>query len=203
MDRWFASLPKPLLALGVIIIGFVVIVLSDPPRTICDSQLEVYRESQQDFLFFRRGAGNSTKPALMGELIFRCRGDNSPGGCFELFQRLKKMQADLVTIPGHCSADAMEDANISGGLLQGVRLMAQIAWGEAGPTSSMRRNGWLDASDVALFCDLKKSAVRLMGSEEFNAWRDGLIAGFPGADLLEGDQVYQRSLFATPCNDYR
>ncbi|MES2964928.1 MAG: hypothetical protein V4760_13640, partial [Bdellovibrionota bacterium] len=119
------------------------------------------------------------------------------------FQRLKKMQADLVNVPGHCSEDAMADAKISGGLLQSLKLMGQIAWGENGPTSILKRSGWLDASDVALFCDLKKSAIRLMGKLEFETWRDSVVATYPGADLLEGDQAYQRSLFATSCNDYR
>jgi hypothetical protein len=203
MDQFFASIPKPLLALGAIVIGFVVIVLSDPPRTVCDEQLELVRESQRDFLISRKGAGNSTKPALIGELFSRCKADNSPGGCFELFQRLKKMQADFVSIPGNCSETAVADGNLKGGLLGSIKLMAQIAWGEAGPTSTLKRNGWLDASDIALFCDLKKTATRLMGPAEFEAWRNGVVAGLPGADVLEGDQAFQRSLFATPCSEYR
>lgn len=203
MDRFFASIPKPLLALGAIVIGFVVIVLSDPPKTVCDGQLELVRESQGDFLYFRKGAGSATKPALIGELITRCKADNSPGGCFELFQRLKKMQADLVSIPGNCSETALADGNIKGGLLGSIKLMSLIAWGEKGPTSILKRSGWLDASDVALFCDLKKTATRMMGPTEFENWRNGVVAGLPGADLLEGDQPFQRSLFATPCNEYR
>lgn len=203
MDQFFASLPKPVLALGVILIGFALIVFNDPPRTVCDGQLELIRESQEEFLYFRRGAGGATKPALITELITRCKGDNSPGGCFELFQRLKKMQADLLNIPSSCSEDAMSDGNIKSGLLGSLKLMSQIAWGENAPTSVLKRNGWLDASDLALYCDLKKSAVRFLGQETFEEWRNGVISGLPGADLLEGDQPYQRSIFATPCSEYR
>jgi hypothetical protein len=203
LDQFLASIPKPLLVVGAIIIGFVLIVANDPPRTVCDGQIDVIRESQEEFLFFRRGAGGATKPALISELFARCRADNSPGGCFELFQRLKKMQADLVVIPGDCSEDAMNVSNIKGGLFGSLQLMAQIAWGESGPSSVLKRNGWLDASDVALFCDLKKSGLRFMGKESFDVWRDSVVSQLPGADLLEGDQPYQRSLFAAPCSEYR
>ena len=203
MDQFFSSLPKPVLAIGAILIGFIVIVLSDRPRTVCNTQLDVVKESQQDFLFFRHGAGNSTKPAEIGELVSRCKGDNSPGGCFELFQKLKRLQADLVNVPNECAEDAMGVGQLKGGLLQGMSLMAQVAWGEKGPTSFLKRNGWLDASDVALFCDLKKSAIRMLGQDAFQAWRDSAIAALPGSDVMEGDQAYQRSLYSAPCSEYR
>lgn len=203
MEQFFSSLPKPVLAIGAILIGFAFIILNDRPRTVCDTQLDVVKESQQEFLFFQRGAGGATQPAQVMGLISRCKEDNSPGGCFELFQKLKRMQADLVNIPNECAEDAMNIGQLKGGLLQGMNLMAKVAWGEKGPTSFMKRNGWLDASDVALFCDLKKSAIRMMGQEAFEAWRDSAIAALPGSDVLEGDQPYQRSLYSAPCSEYR
>lgn len=203
MNQWIAGLPKPLLAVIAIVFAFVVIVLNDPPKTVCDSQLANLRESQREFLYYRSGAGGANQPALVNELYALCQSNNSPGGCFELFQRLKKLEADLNQVPAGCAVEAGEDPQVRGWLLKSLKLMTRIAWGDQGPQSSMKRQGWFDSSDVALFCGLKKLTTKFLGEEEFVPWRDAVVAELPGAEKLEHEQVWQRSLFATPCEAYR
>lgn len=61
MDRIFTMFAKGTIA--TVLIGggiFYLVVLYDPPRTICDSQLEVFREAQKLFLFAdKKGTGTA------------------------------------------------------------------------------------------------------------------------------------------------
>ena len=203
MDRWIASIPKPLFALIVIIVGFVVIVLNDPPRTVCDAQLDALNDTQREFLYSRSGAGRTTKAPLVVELYDLCESNNSPGGCFELFQRLKKLELDLANVSVNCADELEKDSQIKGWLLKNLKLMVRIGWGDQPPAPNGKRPSWFDASDLALFCDMKKTALRLLQEEKFDEWRDGVVTALPGADHLEIDQARGRSLFATPCEFYR
>jgi hypothetical protein len=65
------------------------------------------------------------------------------------------------------------------------------------------KHSWFDASDVALFCDLKNSAIRMYGNEEFTAWREARMAEFPSADRLTRKDVWEKSIFSTSCDSYR
>lgn len=202
MDQFLSTLPKSVIAFGAILIGFVFIVLNDPPKTVCDSQLELFREAQKSFLYPQKGSGLE-RPALIKELVEVCQHDNSPGGCFELFVRLKKLAVDLNNIPRQCSEKASAEPEISRWLWRSLKLMAQMAWGERAPASYSDKHGWFDGSDVALYCDLKKNAERLFGQEAFASWREGVIHELPQSDRLTREQLWSKTLFSTPCDSFR
>lgn len=199
MDRFISSLPKSVIALAVIIAGFVGIVLNDPPKTTCDSQLELFTKGQGEFIYGKAGLARP----IAKQLFSTCKSGNSPGGCFELFVRLRKLNDDLESIPRQCADVMAKDEPLKSWLLSGLKLMTTISWGDRGPASVNRRGGWFDSSDLSLFCDLKKNATLLYGVEEMEPWRENVIGLLPEADKMDHEQLVQKTLFATPCEAYR
>jgi hypothetical protein len=200
---FIASVPKSIIAIVVLILGFVLIVYNDPPKTVCDSQMDLFRQSQKEFLYSRPGPNQTTQGPLLTELYELCQAGNSPGGCFEFFVRLKKMNQDLDTIPRQCNETAAEEKVIKTALLSSMKLMSRISWGDRGPASTYKRTAWLDMSDLAVYCGLKKQATRIYGKEFYEDWQSKVISSLPEAENLEPEQALQKSLFATPCDAYR
>jgi hypothetical protein len=203
MDQFFATLPKPVLAIGAIVIGFFVIILMNPPKTVCDSQLELFRQSQKEFLYPEAKVAGEKAPPEAKRLLETCKATNSPGGCFELFGSLKKLNADIENVQRQCTAEVMAEPPVKKWLFESLKLMVEIPWGSRGPASALQKNGWYDSSDLALFCSLTKSASRLMGDEEFKQWRETVMTELPSETPLERSQTWSRSMFSVGCRAYR
>ena len=199
MDQFLSSLPKTVLALGAITIGFFLIVMFNPPHSVCDSQLEIFREAQKIFIY-KQG---KDRPPLAKSQFDLCLADNSPGSCFEFFQGLKKLSIDLRNIPSSCSASAAGETEVNTWLWQSLKLMVQVAWGPKAPSSYSEKHSWFDASDIALFCGLKKDAVRIFGEEQFATWREDVMKSLPQAESMQRDQIWHKSILSTSCEAYR
>ena len=203
MNHFFATLPKTVIAIAAIVAGFGLILVYDPPRTVCDSQMELFHESQKAFLYSAAGGTGFGKKPMVNELYEICKTSNSPGGCFELFDKLKKLSVDLRTIPTQCAQAAAGDTAVKEWVWKNLKLMTQISWGDRSPASNGGKHSWYDASDISLYCDLKENAVRLFGNESFSEWREAQMLGFPQAEKLTRDQVWQKSIFSTSCESFR
>ncbi|MES2855159.1 MAG: hypothetical protein V4692_04820 [Bdellovibrionota bacterium] len=203
MDQFLASLPKTVVAVAVIVIGFLLIVMMNPPKTVCDSQLELFRESQKEFLYPVGLVAGEKKPPEAKRMFELCQSSNSPGGCFELFHNLKKLNADLVNVPAQCGSEALGEPAVKEWLFKSIKLMVQIPWGQRGPATVLQKTGWFDSSDLALYCDLSKTSSRLMGAEAFKAWRETVVSELPGIETGSREQVWGRSLFSIGCAAYR
>lgn len=203
MDRFFESLPNWLKALGILVAALGVIIMMNPPATVCDAQMQIFRESQKAFLYPPRSEGGVQLPPNVKQMTDLCMGDNSPGGCFELFIGLKKMAVDMRNIPEQCVETAGSEPEIAKWLWGSLKLMVQLAWGERAPASYMQKNGWFDASEVTLFCDLRRHAVRMYGRDHFAQWQETMLTSMPKAETLTREQVWPRSILSTPCDSYR
>jgi hypothetical protein len=202
MDQFLASAPRLLIAIGAIAIGFALIVVFNPPASVCDSQMDLFRQAQRVFLY-PSNEKNISKPALVKSLYDVCLQDNGPGGCFELFDGLKKLSIDLGNISRECSEVVAQEGPLNEWLKKSVKLMVQLAWGGRAPASYNERNGWLDSSDVALFCSLRERVIQIYGNGAYVDWRESVLNGLPMADKMEREQKWQRSLFSTQCDSYR
>jgi hypothetical protein len=202
MEQLLASLPARVIAIGAIIIGLILILINDPPKTICDTQLEVFKEAQQRFLFKSQINGISRTAAVEKQLE-TCRGSAGPGGCFELFEMLKRMLADLENVPRQCSAAAGELSEVRRALYESARVMALMAWGDRAPVAYTQRYGWFDSADIALFCRIKHQATSLYGKEEWEQFRNSVSRELPQANTLTPEQVWQRSIFSTSCQGFK
>lgn len=203
LDQWLNSLPKTVIALVAIAIGFFVIVQSDPPRDVCDAQLELFKQQQADFLY---GSPDDVKPkrrAVAQALYDRCKLEPSPGGCFDFMMRLRKMNADLAAIPSKCAEKVADDDLLKSWLRKSMKLMALISWGDRGPASVTKKNGWFDESDLSTYCGLMKHSTRLYGVDEMDEFRRTTLEALPESDKLDHETALQKSLLSVSCDAYR
>ncbi|HMN66903.1 MAG TPA: hypothetical protein PKC28_00030, partial [Bdellovibrionales bacterium] len=108
MDKFLANAPKSTLAFIAVVGGILLIVFSQPPASICDSQIEVIKKSQDAFLYKdpKYPKAKTLKTTRYEYLRDHCKTTNSPGGCYELFQEMKVLLQDLNTLPEECAAAA-------------------------------------------------------------------------------------------------
>ncbi len=202
MDQLLRNLPARVVAIGAILIGLLLIVLNDPPRTVCDSQLQVFAESQKRFLYPSEKNGVGLRPEF-DKGIELCKREPTPGGCSEFFEKIKKMTEDIENLPRSCAENAAATAEIQRGLWLSIDLMVRLAWGEKPPLTYAQRNGWLDMADVALFCRLKRQATDIFGVERWNEFRNSILGQLPGATPIGFEQAWQRSILSTTCDNFR
>lgn len=201
-EQFIASIPKPILVLCILLLGLGVFILSDPPRTICDGHIEQFREQQRETLYATSKESGLGKRGAIKALFETCQADNSPGGCFEFFARLRKLAIDIDRLPSECSESAANEEVLKLWLFKGLQLMSEIAWGDHGPATSNTRNGWFDSADISLFCRLHRLANRLYGKEAMLEWRNSLLDRFRGADTMNREQVYSKSMFSVNCSGF-
>ncbi|MDX9731051.1 MAG: hypothetical protein RBT63_04710 [Bdellovibrionales bacterium] len=198
MDEFLRRAPRTLLALGALLVGFILIIAFNPPRTVCDEQLDLFRASQRMFL----GAqSQKVTKSLADEQFDLCKADNGPGGCFDFFLNLRGMVDGLERIPRTCAETVGAEPTIQKWLLRALTLFAQVAWGESttGSYYTSRKHGWLDAADFRLFCRMKTMAVRLYGDDSFHVFRESVLNSLPGADKMTREQKWSRSIFSSSC----
>lgn len=202
LDRFLANLPKNILATLIVGGGIFFIILVDPPHTICDAQLDTFKEAQLGFVYL--DPQNKSVQTTDYELLTKqCRVSNSPGGCYELFARLKALISDIESIPKECTSKAAGEGKVRKLLWEALDLMAKLAWGEKPPQSYYEKFGWLEPPDLLLYCDLRRTVVRLYGKPAWEQFREGLFKTLPGATGLQRTQVWEHMLLSINCDQYR
>ncbi|NJL25126.1 MAG: hypothetical protein HC902_08090 [Calothrix sp. SM1_5_4] len=200
--NWLYTLSKNTLAFVVIAGGILFIIVSSPPHTVCDSQLRVLRESQKRFLYKDPENSKVIKTTTYEYLRDRCKMTNNPGGCYELFQRMKGFLDGIGTLPSECSASAGRVSEYKRALWETSELIVRLAWGEQPPTAYHAKFGWLDTADVALYCRLKYRISQVYGEAAWNDFRERMMRELPGAKDLPRNQVWEMSLFSENCARY-
>ena len=204
MGAFFRSLPKNILAFLAIAGGIVFIVLQDPPKSVCDSQVNLIKEMQSAFLykdeFFPKSKViKTTKYQYLRE---RCKSTNDTGGCYELFQEMKNLLRDVATLSRECASAAGGVKEIRTAIWETLDLIVRLAWGEKPPSAYSAKFGWLDTADVSLYCKLKERAQLVFGEPAWNSFREKMMADLPGAKELPRNQVWDMSLLSENCARY-
>jgi hypothetical protein len=201
VDKLFAIFPKNVLAFLLIAGGILFIVLSQPPHSVCDSQMEVVNRNQLHFLF-KDPKSKAIKTTKYETLRDHCKLTNNPGGCYELFQELKTMVYDLRTLSSECSAAISGTSEYKRALWDSAEMMVRLAWGEKPPSSYSSKLGWLEVADVSLFCRMRELLVAFYGDSAWESFRERLMKDLPGARELNRNQVWELSLFSENCARY-
>lgn len=206
MDQWLRSLPKGVVAFVAIALGIVGIIFFNPPRTLCDTQLELLSKSQEGFLSPDPNSRVS-KTSGFQRLSDHCKTTNSPGGCYELFQRMNKLLDDLKKVPDECvpevssggvtNTDALKPA-----LYKTLKLLAQLAWGESPPRNHFDKLSWLDAADISLFCRLKSTVQRTYDKSDWETFQESLFRDLPGAAQLPRGTAWNAMILSLNCSRY-
>jgi hypothetical protein len=213
MGQFLEMIPKNILAFAAIVGGILFIVfVIQPPHTLCDSQVEVINKAQENFLAenarSKRLLSGKTDKALSTRyerLRDQCDATNDPGGCYELFQEMRTFLRDLNSLTAECSTALANSGPYGKALRETLERMVRIAWGSAPPASYTVKFGWLDASDINLFCRLKDRYVTFYGEDGANGWerfRENLMQSLPGAKDLPRNQIWDLSIFSTVCARY-
>lgn len=201
-----------------LIAGIAAIIATNPQYTACQAQTEIFQKSVTQEIYGRRGQRMGFSPKVAGQ-ISSCKQGNGPGGCFELFRTLRKVMRELRQFDESCNADLAAIGEVRAAIQSPMGLMVQVAWGEQPPESTEKRYGWFEASDVALFCQLRESYLRLYGEEEFTNFRMQVMSTLPGEAptfengvcsnceyrkkapaVMSPEEIHKLSLFAAPCS---
>lgn len=200
-----SRLPKPLLATLAIFVGILFFILNDPPKTLCDQQLEDFKKSQKEFLYkvvaneFREG----DKTSRDVQLSDMCKRTNSPGGCYELFYQVKQALQGIEGLNHECRQPVAELPAVKRLVWSTLDLMVNIAWSEKPPANYNERLNWLSVDDLFVFCRLKLWALLLYNSEPWESFREKTLNQLPGSQQLSRTDKWQLSLFSLNCQNYQ
>ncbi len=190
------QVPRLLLGFIVILIALFVLVFRDPPTTLCDIQMEEVKKRLVDG-FLRDGSRGKYESGI-NTAFDNCLKSNSPGGCFDIFSRLNYFEKQIQSVPTQCGGHA-EALFVRKALLKALRLMIKIAWGEAPPVNRYNKTSWLDASDIGLFCRLKRQFTRLYGESQWKGFATSLIPKLPDSQTLPKKEQWDLSMFSYSC----
>lgn len=202
MDRLLSSLSKPILVGLLLVGGLIFIVFLQPPHSICDTQIELFRQRLEGQLFSKTEKNVERKARFAG-LLERCKTSNTPGGCFELFHLFRLVYQELLKIPRDCSDQVSQINEVSFVVLQVPELLSRIAWGEEPPNSYLEKYGWLENSDMALFCDFKRLIVTYYGAQKWNEIQEKMFATLPKANTMDRQKIWDRMLFSSRCEQWQ
>jgi hypothetical protein len=220
MENFFNSLPKPVLAILVIIAALIFFMLNDPPHTVCDVQVENLKGALKGQLF-PATVNKNRIPPLIVRAQEACQQGNSSGSCFEYFSILRKAARDIKNYSSDCRSELIGVSEVRKALRDGVSLMAKMSWGSHPPEPGMARFGWLSDSELGLFCMIKDIYSQSLGEEAWNEFRLSIFKELPGdfplkpgngnigneppkviASMTEKD-IWARSIFSVRCENYR
>lgn len=184
-------------------LGFVVILLvmgglyyNDPPKTLCDIQMQSISKQLANGFFSETSDGTYGRSANAAKKF--CMSTNSPGGCHDMFKRLIYFEKQIRTLPAECGS-APAAAIIQSVLQKSLKLFVEIGWGSQPPRDKFNNTSWLDTSDLGIFCRMKTQYQRLYGKQAWKELTWSIIASLPEAQTLERRQQWERSLFSYQC----
>lgn len=202
MVEWFKALPKTVFVTLVLATGVFIIVILDPPLSVCDTQVKAFDEKTQDFLKVDLIKKPNRKQSRYAKLIDTCKVTNTAGGCYELFLSMKQLLKETALVSPECTTQLSSHTELNEALWQSVDLMARLAWGEKPPAMFTLKAGWFDPADLNLFCEMRRTAISISGEKNWNTYVETYFEKLPGAKTLERTEAWQRMLFSINCASY-
>lgn len=202
LDDLVQSIPRPILVIGILFGAVVLLLLFNPPHTICDTQSEDFQKRQTGFLYIRPNAKRPKSISIFAEQFENCRNPgDSPGACYTLFSGVRQVMSDVKAVDRSCQKIVGDLPETRKALFGVAELMAKLAWGRKPPTDSIERRGWLDNTDVKMFCDLQSFIKLVYGEPSFEAFRERVMGDLPDAKTLDRKNLWERSLFSETCRE--
>ncbi len=203
MNSFFRTLSKTTLAMIIIAGGIFLLILIDPPHTLCDTQVSEFKKKQKTFLISGdKKILNKKTPPSIDKLIKSCVENNSPGGCLEYFYKLKTMLRDFNNVSSECSAKVGSIKPFKTALWDALELLVRSGWGKVPPAVASEKRGWLSYSDVRLYCKLKNTVQKNYGKDRWTKFRERLLKSLPKADAMERERVWSLVILSVNCSKY-
>lgn len=220
MENFINSLPKPVLAFLAILVGILVFMLISPPHTVCDTQATTFKELQAGNIFATKVKKNTIPPSIV-RAKEACQLGNSAGSCYEYFMVLKKVADDIGKSSSECTNQIFNINEVKAAMNDGIEMMVRLAWGIAPPEPGLERFGWMQESELAIFCRLRGVYLRSNGEEGWASLKQKIVAKLPGEevpvstdptavavepkkakDIMSEQDIWNRSLFSVRCEAY-
>jgi hypothetical protein len=197
---WLNSLPKPVLIAGALIIIMILVKIMRPGHTKCDAQKLLFRERMIGVLF-----PDSKKEYVTLRLKKDhdlCSSTRDAGGCLDYLSTLKLVADEVQALGRVCGRVAADPPEADAAIKQATQLLAEVAWGDKAPEAYLDRVGWMDESQVLLFCRLKKFQVEMHGQDAWEIFKATTLKTLPGAKETESpEESFKLSLFSVPCGN--
>jgi len=198
MNDFINSLPRWALVGGALALGLVFILITNPPHTACDSQLEIFQKSETPFLY-PDSSKKFADQTLFQKSIQTCKDQNLPGPCFQFFEGLRLLIKDIKTVSLECRPKIVQSDLVSSALWLSLTAIFEIAWGPTPPKSYYEKTGWLDNVHINTFCDLQKVVRENFSEDDWVQFREKVLQSLPQASSLGRGEVWNRSLFTLKC----
>lgn len=199
MKKFFDGIPKFVLGPLAVILGIFYLTQQDPPKTICDTQFEIFRNEKNaaKYIFPTKKKKIEISPGIKKD-IEMCQDSNNSGGCFDWMEGLKKTLKLTRNIPEECRDRIDELEPLKKWLDQSLFVYSQISWNNA----TVVRRGlfhWLEQDDIMLFCRLKQEYIRIVGPKEYKSLEKKLVQDLVTLKKLPMAQVWERTVLSYKC----
>lgn len=222
MEQLINSLPRPLLAVLIILAMVLFMWVSNPPHTVCDSEMEQKRVALTGLIFPREFKKMKEPPKLQAAKE-ACQLGNSAGSCYEYFDILREVAAQMSGSTSECAPRYFEIPEIKNTLRDGLEVMGRIAWGAFPPEpASMQRFAWMQEAELSTFCRVKNAYMRGAGEAAYEELRKKVFGKFPGetppvdaavgedvapsvkpaTEIYSEQEIFERSLFSVRCESF-
>lgn len=201
IQRLLMILPRWAFVGGVLVIGIILLLLINPPHSVCDSQYAVLKKSQTPFLYLD-AQKKYLKTTGYQAAYDNCRNGNSLGACVDLFNGVQKLMQNVNASNPECIAELADRSEIKKSFRDTQELMVELAWGNKPPESTYDKFGWLDNNHMYLFCKLTEIRQKAEGKDTWEAWREKVMSSVPNPSGLPRADVWRRSIFSASCTNY-
>lgn len=195
-------LPKFLIASLLIGIGIVFILISDPPHTFCDTQIEHFKKVQKGILYKNPKDFHEEK-SILERKRQSCQKTNAPGTCYDYFHYLKRLLRDLRLLSKECAPKIYQSLEVKKAFSQALTLMTALAWREEILTGKVSKYNWLGRPDLFLFCELKRKYIMNYGRESYGQLEQQILNLLPFDKKYSLELIQKRTILSEPCSAYR
>ena len=202
-----------MIALIAVTATVIFLFIFNPPHTICDTQVDTIKENLVGPLFPMVVKKSTLQPTVKVAQE-TCKTGHSAGACYEYFSILKMVAKQIDNASPECRAQIIDVSEVSKVLKDGVEIMALAAWGAKPPESPALRFGWMQESELAVFCYIKDVYEKALGEEAWATLRLNVNKKLPGerpanSDLgadppkaresLSDNDIWAKSIFSVRC----
>lgn len=182
------KLPRALLASLLIGGGIIYLLMTDPPHSICDTQLENFSSKASSRL-------NSKK--------ITCQSEGGPGSCYEYFAEIRGLFQDFKLVSEDCAPLLYSQAQIRQTLAGALTLMTALAWREEALSGKVSKYNWLGSADMSLFCKVKQEYIFRYGREAYKALESQILSQLPLEQKVSPAFLRKKTILSEPCQSYR
>ena len=213
LEQQISQMPKMLLALIAMTGTVIFLFVFNPPHTICDTQVDSMKENLAGPVFPTVVKKNTIQPFIK-RAQETCKTGHSAGACYEYFSILKMIAKQVDNGSPECRTQLIGVNEVQAALKDGVEIMALAAWGAQPPASPAMRFGWMQESELAVFCYIKDTYEKALGEEAWTALRLKVNKKYPGenatlsnldsegpkaSEKMSDNEIWPKSIFSVRC----